>query len=669
MIGSKFLIRAFKLSLFLAIPVFLWGNQESIQVNSPDGENSITLYPDRGASETDGIAFEVSYRGRKVLQPSFLRLFSSDIDFSGSFEIVKVERRSVDSEWENPLGELSSVPDRYNELMVLLENPSAKLRLICRAYDEGVAFCYEIPRQGGLDTITLDDEVVSYRFDADYPVWSTPKRESRKLTAQGEYRRIPLSQLEVGAERPLVVEMGDECVIALAEAALVDFARLSFDADSEAEFGIVSTLDGKMTHAVQDKVSGALRSERSETEKVQSKLPLRSPWRVVMMGESHAELLENNYLILNLNEPYAIEDPSWITPGKVLRSELTTTGGKAVIDYVAAHNMQYAHFDAGWYGPEMDDASDATTITVDPNRYKGELDLRALIDYANEKGVKVMLYVNRRALEKQLDELLPLFKEWGVAGIKFGFVRVGDQDATAWMHEAIKKAAEYEMVVDVHDEYRPTGFSRTYPNLLTQEGIRGDEEGIPNRHTLITMFTRMLAGAADNTVCYFNKRVTEKMGSHASQLAKTVCLFSPLQFLYWYDQPLESYEKLGDKQVRWGRIGVEPELEFFDAVPTTWDETRVLVAEIGELGVIARRKGDEWFIGGINGENASTVDLDFSFLSDGVDYATKLYTDNEKVDTRSQVRIQTLTVRKGQTVPLELKANNGFAMHLVAVGR
>ncbi|MDQ8183469.1 glycoside hydrolase family 97 catalytic domain-containing protein [Pelagicoccus sp. SDUM812005] len=650
--------------LLLAAPIFALAKQETIRLLSPDGEKAFVLFPDEGKLGEEGITFSVSYGGRDVLQPSLLRLESRDIDFSGPFEVVSVQRRSVDSEWENRLGELSRVPDRFNELSVSLEGPAAKLTLVCRAYDEGVAFSYEIPRQGGLDTITLDDELVSYRFDADYPVWSTPKRERRVLTAQGEYRRIPLSQLEVGAERPLVVEMGEDCVIALAEAALVDFARLSFDADPNAEFGILSSLDGPMTRTVQDKVSGALQSERSEVAKIRSPLPLRSPWRVVMTGASHAELLENNYLILNLNQPSAVADTSWITPGKVLRSELTTTGGKAVIDYVAAHNMQYAHFDAGWYGPEMDDASDATTITVDPKRYKGELDLRALIDYANEKGVKVMLYVNRRALEKQLDELLPLFKEWGVAGIKFGFVRVGDQDATAWMHEAIEKAAEYEMVVDVHDEYRPTGVSRTYPNLLTQEGIRGDEEAIPNRHTLITMFTRMLAGAADNTVCYFNRRVTEKMGSHASQLAKTVCLFSPLQFLYWYDQPLESYENLGDKQVRWGRIGLEPELEFFEAVPTTWDETQVLVAEIGELGVIARRKGDEWFIGGINGENARTVDLDFSFLSDGVDYAAKLYTDDEKVDTRSQVRIETLGIRKGSSLSVELKANHGFAMRL-----
>ncbi len=665
MITRPVLRKLFNL-LLVAVSCSVYG-QDPVEALSPDGERAFVLFPERGADGKGGVLFSVSYRGRTVLRPSVLRLESRDVDFSGPLRVTDVTRRAVDSAWENELGELRSVPDRFNEVSVVLESPLAKLRLICRAYDEGVAFSYEIPRQGGLDTITLDDEIVSYRFDADYPVWSTPKRERRVLTAQGEYRRIPLSQLEVGAERPLVVEMGEDCVIALAEAALVDYSRLSFDVDREVEFGIVSRLDGRMSRTVQDKVSGALQSDRTAIDKVTGQLPLRSPWRVVMIGESHAELLENNYLILNLNPPSAIADTSWITPGKVLRSALTTTGGKAVIDFVAAHNMQYAHFDAGWYGHEMDDASDATTITVDPKRYQGELDLRFLIDYANEKGVKVMLYVNRRALEKQLDEILPLFKEWGVAGIKFGFVRVGDQDATAWMHEAIRKAAEYELVVDVHDEYRPTGVSRMYPNLLTQEGIRGDEETVPNHHTLITMFTRMLAGAADNTVCYFNRRVDEKMGSHASQLAKTVCLFSPLQFLYWYDQPLESYENIGDKEVRWGRIGLETELEFIDAVPTVWDETRVLKAEIGELGVLARRKGIDWFVGGINGESARTVEMDFSFLEEGVSYTAKLYTDDESVDTRSQVRIESLEISKESELTVELNKNNGFAMHLVPV--
>jgi alpha-glucosidase len=155
--------------------------------------------------------------------------------------------------------------------------------------------------------------------------------------------------------------------------------------------------------------------------------------------------------------------------------------------------MQYIEFDAGWYGPENNDDSDARAVNLDPERSKGPLDMDSVTTYAKSKNIGILLYVNRKALEKQIDELLPVYKKWGIAGIKFGFVQVGNQDVTRWLHEAIRKVASYQMVADVHDEYRPTGFSRTFPNFLTMEGIRGDEESPSNSHTLVTMFTRMLS--------------------------------------------------------------------------------------------------------------------------------------------------------------------------------
>jgi len=637
-----------------------------IYVTSPDGKNTFELTLD----ENKTLLFAVhrnseGVESTRVILPSTIRLLSEDLDFTGAFEIVDVSTKTYQGEWNTRFGELSTIPDHYNETKVALESPGAKINLIIRAYNEGLAFAYEIPDQSGLKTISLDDELISYQFDKDYEVWSTPERKPGRLTAQGEYQKIPLSQLKPGAERPLLIEYRDDLKIALAEAKLVDYARLSYNADPNAQLAILSSLDGKLLRAKQDTITGALKSGRSQKDKVKTDLPFQSPWRVIMIGESYGDLLEKNYLIQNLNDPSAIADDSWILPGKVLReTTLTTEGGLRAVDFVATHHMQYVHFDAGWYGNEMDDSSDATTITLDPKRSKGPFDLEKITAYAREKGVKVMLYVNRRSLEKQLDELLPLFKEWGIAGIKYGFVRVGDQDATVWLHEAIKKAAAYGMIVDVHDEYRPTGFSRTYPNLLTQEGIAGDETSVTNEHTLITMFTRMLAGAADNTFCYYNKRV-ETMGSHASQLAKTVCLFSPLQFLYWYDRVPAAPEKLDGL---WGdtkTIGNEPELEFFDNVPTTWDETKVLEAEITQIGVIARRKGSDWFIGGVNGNSGRTVTINFDFLNDGEKYLAKLYTDDESIKTRTRVKIEELTLTSESNLEVELLPNNGFAMHLV----
>ncbi|MEP3837820.1 MAG: glycoside hydrolase family 97 N-terminal domain-containing protein [Algibacter sp.] len=649
--------------LCLTVVCFSCKNNEVITVISPDASKKMVFL--QGENQND-LTFSVFYNNTEVIQRSVLELLSDDLSFSGKVSVEKIENSSENATWTSRFNELSTVPDHYNQTKIYLKQGETKLNIIARAYNEGVAFAYEVPEQNNIKDIGLSENI-HYNFSEDYPVWSTPKREKGVLTAQGEYRKIPITALEEGAERPLLIEISDSIKIALAEAQLVDYARLSFNKGNASKYSILSSLDGKMGEQKQDTITGAVISERKiEGAKVHKTLPFQSPWRVVMMGSSYGELLENNYIIQNLNPPSAI-DGSWIEPGKVLReTTLTTQGGFAAIDFVASHNMQYVHFDAGWYGNEMDNASDATTVTLDPKRSKGPFDIEAICKYAKEKGVKVMLYINRRALEGKVDEVFPVLKKWGVSGVKYGFVRVGDENATSWMHEAVKKAAKYQLVIDIHDEYRPTGFSRTYPNLLTQEGIRGDEETVPNDHTLITMFTRMLAGAADNTVCYYNKRV-DNMGSHASQLAKTVCIFSPLQFLYWYDKapaaPIKEDGLWGDTKT----IGNEPELEFFNNVPTTWDETKVLQAEIGEIGVIARRNGADWFIGGINGIEAREVTLDFSFLEANQEYFAKLYTDDETINTRTKVKIEDIKISNKSKLNLNVKSNNGFVMQITKV--
>ncbi|WP_282117060.1 glycoside hydrolase family 97 protein [Cellulophaga baltica] len=650
--------KAFILGTILMVSLTACDRSTAIGVTSPNGKNTFRLLPGKG------IGFSMSYDGHQVLLPSTLELISNDINFDGKLEVLKVENTTIENEWKSNFAELSTLPDHYNQLKVHLIKGDAKITIICRAYDEGLAFSYEIPIQDHITEVALAENI-HYNFKEDYQVWSTPKRGPGVLTAQGEYKKIPISKLEKGVERPLVIEISDRLIIALAEAKLVDYARLSFEKGTSATYSILSSLDGRMGDQKQDIITGAIISKREEAgAKVHKKLPFQSPWRVVMMAKNEGELLTNNYIIQNLNDPSEITDESWIKPGKVLReTTLTTEGAYAAIDFVAAHNMQYIMFDAGWYGDEMKNSSDAMTVTLDPKRSKGPLDMEAVTAYGREKGIGLILYINRRALEKQIDEVLPLLKKWGVAGIKYGFVRVGDQDATAWLHEAVKKAAEYEMIIDVHDEYRPTGFSRTYPNFLTQEGIRGDEETVPNAHTLVSMFTRTLAGASDNTVCYYNSRVDE-MGSHASQLAKTVCIFSPLQFLYWYDKPAASPEK---KDGLWGdtrHIGNEPELEFFNNVPTTWDETIVLEAKIGEIGVIARRKGSDWFIGGINGVKPRNIVLDFSFLAKGQPFKARFYTDDALVETRTKVKIEDFDITSETVKDLAVKANNGFAIHI-----
>lgn len=630
----KFRIAVLSLLLLLVLG-YGCNKGKRITVLSPDGTNKLIFAADY---EQDGIrypAFALENGNRQVIVASPVR-FNAEGIFWGNFTIGEVKKESVRDQWINNFGERKEIPDNYNQASIRLVNNDLEVTLICRAYDEGVAFSLEFPRQDGIDSIQINEERISFGFTADHSAWSANR-------AQAAYSKVPLSKIQNGSERPLVIEIDTGLTIALAEAKLVDYARMKFEPDTTRYNNVITQLEGTVSKA----------------------LPFQTPWRVVMTGKDPGDLLEKNYLILNLNDPCALDDVSWIKPGKVLREvTLTTAGAIAAIDFTSSHNMQYVEFDAGWYGPENNDSSDARAVNLDPARSKGPLDMKEVLDYARSKDIGILLYVNRRALERQIDELLPLYRDWGIAGIKFGFVRVGTQDATAWLHESIMKAAKYKLVADVHDEYRPTGFSRTYPSFLTMEGIRGDEESPSNSHTLITMFTRMLAGQGDNTICYYNERVENKMGSHASQLAKAVCIFSPLQFLYWYDKAAPALKK-DDGQ--WGAtnyIGNEPELEFFDNVPTVWDETLVLHAKIGEYGMIARKKGEEWFIGGINGANPVKLDLNFSFLDPDKEYSAKIYSDDPSVDTRTHVRIDSMMVDRGTVYTANLNPDNGIAIHI-----
>lgn len=594
-----------------------------VTIHSNDGKISCKIWTGNEDIKSGGIKYSINYLDKEVVLPSGFQLNIDGDYYNGQFSIEDIKIDTVSQKWTNNFGEQREILDEYIQVKFFLKNSNkSKINFICRVYNEGVAFAYELPE---LDkSVTISKESFNFSFDDNYYSWVTQK-------AQGEYSKKRINEIVSKCEVPLLVEKDSNIKVAIAEASLVDYSSMKIISNS----ALKNTISTTLSHpAVKER-------------------PFQSPWRVVMIAESRGQLLEQNYILQNLN-PSSEIDTSWITPGKVLREgELTTDGGMACVDFAASHNMQYVEFDAGWYGPENDMESDATTITLDEKRSKGPLDLQKVINYGKQKDIRVILYVNRRALENQLDDLLPLYSSWGVKGLKYGFVSVDTQESMEWLHDAIRKTAEYKMIVDIHDEYRPTGFSRTYPNLLTQEGIRGDEESISNTHTLITMFTRMLGGAADNTICYYDNKRVAKMGSHASQLAKAVCMFSPIQFLYWYDKPrvIEN-------------MGTEDEIEFFDNVPTVWDETKVLADDIGKFAVIARRKGNDWFVGAINGENNQEYSLDFDFLDSSKNYKCKIYQDDEQIDSRTKVRVDELNVNCKSKYDFKIKSNNGFAMHL-----
>jgi alpha-glucosidase len=587
----------------------------ALEIQSPSGNFKLTF-----SVKDDMPVYSVAYRGKLIIAESRLGLEQEGVNLGG-LAITGQQTSSHDETWKPVYGERNAIRDHYNQVAVNL----GKLQLTFRAYDEGVAFCYTIPKQPGLEKVVITKEQSEFRFLGDHSIWETYK-------AQGEYTQTTLSKINKGSsnyhkgcERPLVAQAANDLFIAVGEAKLVDYARMKFAPLAGATHSLVSVLSGPVTAA----------------------LPLTTPWRVVMSAESPGRLLENNDIFLNLNEPCALTDTSWIKPGKVLRvMAMSTPAAKATIDTAVQLRLQYILFDAGWYGEERDPASDASEVAV---KLRKQLDLQDVIRYGEARGIGVILYVNRRALEKQLDEILTLYQKWGVKGVKYGFVNVGPQEWTSWLHDAIRKAADHKLMIDVHDEYRPTGYSRTYPNLMTVEGVMGDETKPTNKQTLTSMFMRSLAGPADNTFLYYKDYLTEN-ATHAYQLAKTVCLFSPWQFLFWYDRP----ENIGD----------EPELEFFKLLPTSWDDTKVIHGQIGEYAVIARRSGAEWFIGAMNSDQDRTLDVPLTFLEPGRKYTAHIYSDDPNVQTRTHVRIERRPVEASTDLQVLLSAKGGQAIRI-----
>lgn len=612
------------------------------ELKSPDGNVAVTFAVRDDGTRKGCLFYSVSYRGKPVVAESRLGFALKDTPpLDSGFNVIRSARASHDETWKPVYGERNSYRDHYNQFVVELQEVEAPRRLMnltFRAYNEGAAFCYTLPKQPALESVSIAKENTEFRFTADHTTWAV-------YSAQGNYAKVALSQVKAGCERPTVVQVADDCYAAIGEAKLVDYARMKF-----------APLKGVANSLVSDLTGG-----------VEAALPLTTPWRFVMAADSPGRLLESNFLLLNLNDPCAVANTSWIKPGKVIREvTLTTTGGRACVDFAVKRGLQYVEFDAGWYGNEYDDASDASAVNLDPKRSKGPLDLQAVIDYAKQRGIGIILYVNRRALEKQLDQILPLYRKWGVAGVKYGFVNVGTQQWTTWLHDAVRKAAAHQLMVDIHDEYRPTGYSRTYPNLLTQEGIAGDETSPVNTNTLTILFSRLLCGAADNTVCYYDKRV-DKNATHAYQLAKAVCLYCPWQFLFWYDRPPQSPQKVGGAGNAETLIGNEPELEFYNAMPTVWDDTRVIHGRIGEFAVLARRSGAEWFIAGMNSGEARTLEMPLKFLERGKKYTAHIYSDDPSVPTRTHVKVSRQPVDASTTLKLTMSAQGGQAIRIAPV--
>ncbi len=619
--------------------------KETLQkLSSPDGAYEFSFYQKQIAVGEKQMYYTLSYRGKPVVEESELGVLIENQTFESALAVPNdtckvwgenlnftgVQRTSFDETWKPVYGEHTAIRNNYNEMVVSFrkgetpvqssgdgydKNRSYFMNLIVRAYNEGVAVRYQFPEPSNGLFLHIVGEQTQFSMPegtlAYYEPW-----------AQGPYLLLPLKDWKGQSERPLTLKLTNGLSVVLAEAQMTDYARMKLSLNTTKP----NTLQATIYSSV-------------------DVIPAYStPWRVIMVGEKPTDLIANKDIIFNLNPGNKLQDVSWIKPGKAIRvAKMTQADAKKCVDFAAERGLQYIHLDAGWYGPEMKMSSDARKVSETK-----DFNIPELSAYAATKGIGLWLYVNQRALIQQLDSILPLYKKWGIKGIKFGFVQVGNQRWTTWLHEAVKKCAEYGMMVDIHDEYRPTGFSRTYPNLMTQEGVRGNEEMPDADHNTILPFTRYLAGPADYTICYYNNRVKN---THAHQLALSVVYYSPIQFMYWYDQP-SAYQG-------------EPEIEFFDKVKTVWDDTKVIDGQVGELITIARRSGNEWFIGSITNTKARTITIPTAFLEKGKKYMVKIYQDDDKIQTRTKVGVTERKIKGGDVLNFDLKASGGVALYIL----
>ncbi len=613
------------LCLLFSLSVFASNAQsDSLRVASPNGYLTFQF-----STQGDGVpTYEIRYQKKPVILPSAMGLlhnpngYATAPDWNKKMVVKRVTIQSTDTTWRPVYGEREQIPDRYHELTITLQDTTrvkgrekGEMQLIVRAYNEGIAFRYFFPESTRTQIIEIGQEDTHFRLPPNSQFFSTDH-------AQGSYELCAPEEWEKRAELPLTIQLSNGLWASILHAGQTNFPRLRLRSSKDE---LVSNLYGEIVGTS----------------------PFGTPWRVVMVAERPTQLLENNYLVLNLNPANKIKDTGWIKPGKVMREvTLSTAGARRLVDFTVEQNLDFVHFDAGWYGHEYEQISDASKVNVDPRRNPvNDLDLPGIIRYAKEKGKGVILYVNHRALENQLDSIFPLYQRWGVAGVKFGFVHTGSHYWTAWMHEAVKKAAQYHLMVDIHDEYMPTGYSRTYPNLMTQEGIRGNEEFPDATHNTILPFTRFLAGAADYTYC-FGEQVARLKNTKAHQLALSIVNYSPWQYLFWYGRP----EHFTNRQ----------EIELWKYLPTTWHDTRVPAGMPGEHITVARRHGKEWYIGAVTNNLARSLTLGFDFLPKGKKYTADIYED----DGQGGIRKITRSVQATDTLDFALLPKGGVAVRL-----
>ena len=666
--------------LFAAV-CCLFSCSKKAAVSSPDGQLKI----DVSLTESGGATYHVSPKGVSGdLGFSLIKITDSGaanssksaaIELRDGFSIVNTSTSSFSDTWETTWGEEQYITDNHNELVVELKHSSGlRMDVIFRAFNDGFAFRYRFPEQPGLDSFMIMDEHTTYRFSEEPTAWSIPWRTEYY---EAIYTDAPLLSKDSMCD-PITLQWADGSYGYLHEAQLVDYPAQNFYiADSSVCTYLTPWQNGVKAYC---------------------RAPFQTPWRMLILTNNLADLCASR-IMLNLNDPCAIDDTSWIRPMKFIgiwwgmhlktmtwrQSPIhgaTTENMERYLRFAAEHHIQAVlaeGWNKGWEGYEGVWPDERFSF-VEPY---SDYDIDYLSHLADSLGVEIISHHETSGqagqYQQEMEAAYDYMKAHGITAVKTGYVSPiittldgrqynRSQSGVRHYRSVIETAARKHVTIDNHEPVMPTGLQRTYPNLMTQEGIRGQEwnawaadGGSPASHVCTLPFTRMLAGPADYTpgVFDFSNPVQPNTRVHATianQLGLFVTMYSPLQMAC--DLP-ESYMKHPDA------------FRFIEDVPCDWKQSQLLMGEIGQYVVFARqdRHSDDWYIGGTTNDDARTLTLNLSFLPQNRSYTATIYRDAEGADWLTNpyaYTIETMTVNAETTLPLWLASGGGFAIRIEA---
>lgn len=657
--------------LFLPLLVAIICNAQSkktksYELASPEGKNKVQFQLVDNAPK-----YAVSHGKTEVISPSDMGfVLKNNEDLSGGFEIKKVEKSTFDETWEQIWGEKKQIRNQYNQMVIQLQQKNGnkrKLEIQFRAYDDGIAFRYIYPKQETKDSIFIMDEKTTFNLKEDGKAWWIPaNRENRD---EYLFKDTPVSTLDT-VLTPLTIESKSGLALSFHEANLVDFASMT----------LVNTTGTQLKSDLVPWADGI---------KVRVKDSFTSSWRTIQIAEKPTDLI-TSYLILNLNEPNKLANPTYFKPYKYFgiwwgmhigkftfweskKQGATTEHAKQYIDFTAKegfHHLLIEGWNKGWTPKWYENHMHMFSFTKSADNF----DLEKVVEYGKEKGVELIGYhetgSNLINYLKEIDEGFALYKKLGIHTVKIGHVGSKlnmkewhfGQFGVNYFRYVLEKAAQYDLAVLYHESIKDTGERRTFPNMISREAARGQEynawsEGNPPNHLTIIPFTRLLSGPMDFTPGIFDVEVKQGYagrrvhGTAAQQLALYITIYSPIQMMA--DLP-ENYEG-------------KPALQFLKDVPTDWEYTKVLNGEIGQYITTARkdRKSADWYLGSITNEKSRDLAIPLTFLDSNATYEAQIYADAEGTDEThnpSGVAISKKTVKASDSLQLHLGGAGGTAI-------